>query len=602
MFRTKLFLSVCLMGCAAGSFAAASAAIPSPTTHEQLVQLAQDITQTTGKLYPINATLLGITGHDAELEQPSEAYRQHYIDQLTLWQGKLKTIATSAGKTVTLVDADDVKLLQSQLARELNQLNVYKQDRKDYGSWALNIVNVIYDQFLHLPVNGVEGANGADVVKAWDDITTRMSKASDYINRGQRLSTTPGHLFGQISSEQLAGAPEFFNDALTAAAKDQLGAQSAEFKRFVQARDQVLQTIAATKSYIDAHVKSWPENHTISPKAYDAMLHDEQLLPYTSGDIQRMGWDELSHGWAEEAWLKARSVKLGLPFGPQSGGGIAPDGAALIDYYRDRIADLRKFVVDNNVVTVPGWLGSMKIVETPPFLQSVSPGASMNSPRLFSESTTGFYFITPPKSLKEAAERLDMNQDFDSDRIMSTAAHEAMPGHFMQLSIAKRHSDYIRRIQGSGVFAEGWAFYGEEMFVRLGLYGDNLDGRLFTARWERVRGARAIVDYQFITGAWSFDKAAEFYSTQSGFTLEAAKAAVAGIAKSPGYMIAYTVGRLQLQTLLGEYMLKMGDKGSLHDFHDRLLSYGTTPFAIVGPELLQDLSKPVEEVRAAANY
>ena len=597
MFQSKKLFALCLFGVAAYAQAA-----PEMQTHDSLVKLAKDMTQTTARLYPIAATKLGITGHDGELEQPSETYRQHYIDQLNLWQKQLKAIAASGGKSLSLMDQDDVKLLQAQIARELNQLTVYRQDRKDYGSWALNIVDVIFDQFLHLPVAGAEGASNADVTKAWSDITARMSKASDYIVHGQRLSTTPGRLFGTISSEQLGGAPEFFNDALSAAAKSQLGEQSAEFRQFVQARDHLLQTLAATKSYIDAHVKSWPENHTITAATYNAMLRDEQLLPYTSNDIQRMGWDELSHGWAEEAWLKSRSVKLGVPFGPQSGGGIAPDGAALIDYYRDRIADLQKFVIDNDVVTVPAWLGKMKIVETPPFLQSVSPGASMNSPRLFSSSTTGFYFITPPKSLKEAAERLDMNQDFDSDRITSTAAHEAMPGHFMQLSIAKRHSNYIRSIQDSGVFAEGWAFYGEEMFVRLGLYGDNLDGRLFTARWERVRGARAIVDFKFITGEWSFDRAAEFYSTQSGFTLDAAKAAVAGIAKSPGYMIAYTVGRLQLQSLLGEYMLRTGNKGSLRDFHDRLLSYGTTPFAIVAPELLQDLNKPAEEVRAAANY
>ena len=197
-----------------------------------------------------------------------------------------------------------------------------------------------------------------------------------------------------ISSEQLGGAAEFFNGALTAAAKNQLGEQSPEFKRFVSARDQTLQTIAATKATIDAHLSSWPNNHTISPAAYNRMLSDEQLLPFTSNDIQRMGWDELAHGWAEEAWLKTRSTKTGLAFGPDSGGGIAPGGLALIAYYRDRIAELRKFVVDNDVVTVPEWLGQMKIVETPPFLQSVSPGASMNSPRLFSSATTGFYFIS----------------------------------------------------------------------------------------------------------------------------------------------------------------------------------------------------------------
>jgi len=42
--------------------------------------------------------------------------------------------------------------------------------------------------------------------------------------------------------------------------------------------------------------------------------------------------------------------------------------------------------------------------------------------------------------------------------------------------------------------------------------------------------------------------------------------------------------------------------GSLHDFHDRLLSYGTTPLAVVARELLADLDKPASEVRAAANY
>ena len=67
------------------------------------------------------------------------------------------------------------------------------------------------------------------------------------------------------------------------------------------------------------------------------------------------------------------------------------------------------------------------------FLQPVSPGASMFSPLLFSKGTTGFYFITPPTSLAEAAKNLDANQDFDRDRILSTGAHEAMPGHFLQI-------------------------------------------------------------------------------------------------------------------------------------------------------------------------
>jgi uncharacterized protein (DUF885 family) len=336
---------------------------------------------------------------------------------------------------------------------------------------------------------------------------------------------------------------------------------------------------------------------------YDAMLHDEQLLPFDSRDIERMANDELAHGWAEQSWVESDAKQRGTPIGAASGGGLAPSGTALVGYYRERIAQLRDFVTTHDVVDVPAWLGSIDVVETPKFLQPVSPGASMNPPLLFSPDTTGFYFITPPTSLADAAKTLDPNQDFDKDRILETGAHEAMPGHFLQLSIARRHPDFVRKIQGSSVFAEGWAFYGEEMFWQLGLYGDqDLDARYDAAQWERVRGARAIVDPELASGDWTFDRAVAFFAAQTGFPQDQAKAAVSGIALGPGYVISYTVGRFQLEQLLGDYRGKMGAKASLEDFHERLLCYGTTPFAIVAPELLADLDKPLAEVRAAANY
>ena len=591
-----------LSGIAVLAALAAAPTLAANTVHENLVALAQDLTYTSAALFPMQATALGIPGHDGELDLPGEANRAAYIVRLGQWRQQLRDISAALPADAALVERDDALLLGAQLTAQLNALLVYQMDRKDYGAAANAVVNAVFTQFQHLPVIGQEGASAADQLKAWSDIISRLAKAPGYLDAAQKLVTTPCHLLGTISVQQLAGAPEFINGALTDTARAQLGAKSRDFVRFGRARDAALTAIAATKTYIDAHVASWPENYAMGREAYDRMLRDEQLLPFNANDIERMGRDELAHGWAEEAWLSALAKRGGVAFGPQTGGGMAPGGAALIDYYRDRIAELTKFMVDHDVVTVPAWLGSMNVVETPPFLQPVSPGASMNPPRLFSASTTGYYYITPPKSLAEAAARLDMNQDFDRDRITSTAAHEAMPGHFLQLSIAKRHPDFIRKIQGSGVFAEGWAFYGEEMFVRLGLYGDHLDGRLFTARWERVRGARAIVDPKIASGEWSYEQAVDFYSRQTGFTREAAAAQVAAIATGPGYYYAYTAGRAQIEEIYAAYTLKMGERGSLHDFHDRLLSYGTTPFAVVGPELLADLDKPASAVRAAANY
>ncbi|HEX4598829.1 MAG TPA: DUF885 domain-containing protein [Burkholderiaceae bacterium] len=581
----------------------ASIGVPAWTAdsaHERLTGLAQDITYTSARFHPMVATALGIPGHDAELETPSEAARATELARLQKWRDQLHRIsASSAG---SMVDAHDAKLLQAQLDHELNALQTYQVDRKDYSAAAVALMQAIYTQLHELPVAGRDGATPEQVAAAWRDIIDRLGKAPAFLVAAQQLVTRPGHLYGVVGSRQLAGAPELFDGALTEAAKGQLGEGSDDWRHFVTARDAALAAIAKTKATIDAHVAKWPENFSMGRQAYDRMLRDEKLLSYNADDLIRMGEMELEHGWAEEAWLDSLARHQQTPFGPRSGGGLAPNGAELLGYYRDRIADLRGFLAERELITVPDWLGELKVEPTPAFMRPVSPGASMNPPRLFSPSTTGYYYITPPESLQEAAERLDMNEDFDRDRILSTAAHEAMPGHFLQLSIAKRHPDFIRKIQSSGEFEEGWAFYGEEMFVRLGLYADDLDARLFTARWERVRGARAIVDPMLATGRWSFEQAVQFYAEQTSFTPQAAEAAVAGIALGPGYVIAYTAGRAQLEDLLGQYLRKAGERASLRDFHDRLLSYGSVPFAILAPELLADLDKSADQVRTAANF
>jgi len=573
------------------------AAAPQPSAAERLQALARSMTFDWAKAHPLAATSLGLSDEDGRLDTPSLAANARDLATIRGWQRELAAIPLDGA---SLVDVDDAKLLRAQLSGLERQYSVYKTYEKDPSGPSLAIMNAVFMQFLHLPIAGTEGATAADVGAAWRKIVDRLRGAPTYITAGNALVTHPGHLYGLTGAEQLAGAPAFFGGPLTDAAKLQLPA--ARFAEFAQARDAALAAMKQTKQYIDQHVASWPENYAIGRPAYDAMLRDEQLLPFNSNDIERMAHDELAHGWAVQVWVEALAAERGTPIGPASGGGLAPGGAALIDYYRARIAQLRTFVARHHVVDVPGWLGEMAIVETPKFLQPVSPGASMNPPLLFSKGTTGFYFITPPTSLEEAAKRLDANQDFDRDRILSTGAHEAMPGHFLQLSIARRHPDFVRKIQASSEFMEGWAFYGEELFVQLGLFGDDLDGRYFTAQWERVRGARAIVDPELASGAWSVDRAVQFFAHETGFSIEQAKAAIAGIALNPGQMIAYTAGRAEIEALLAEYRAKAGARASLAEFHDRLLCYGSTPLSVVGPELLADLAKPLAEVRASAAY
>lgn len=584
---------------ATGSLTArAAGATSGDAVYARLQTLAREMTFAWAKAHPLVATSEGLRDEDGRLADPSADSRARDLASIRAWR---TTLAAIPLRDATLVERDDAKLLGARLTRMERTLTVYAADRKDYSASGRSVVDALFTQFTQLPVAGTDGAVAADVTLAWDRIIARLAATPRFIAASEKLVTEPGHLYGIVGAQELAGAPSFLDGALTDAAKAQLPA--ATFARFATARDAASAAIASEKAYIDAHVANWPENYVMGRAAYDAMLRDEQLLPYTTQDIERIANDELARGWAQQAWDQNLAVRRGTPIGVASGGGIAPGGPALIDYYRDRIAELTAFMRDARVIDIPAWLGQVRVVETPAFLQPVSPGASMQEPLLFSTSATGFYFITPPKSLEEAARTLDPNEDFDRDRILETAAHEAMPGHFLQGSIARRHPDFVRKTTDSGVFAEGWAFYGEEMFWQLGLYGDHdVDARYDAAQWERVRGARAIVDAELASGDWSFDRAVTFFAAQTGFPAAAAKAAVADIALGPGYVISYSVGRLQLETLLGDYLARAGANASLLDFDDRLMCYGTTPFAIVGPELLADLDKPLAAVRAAADF
>jgi hypothetical protein len=228
MLIRRTCATLLLLCAAAASLQAAPAQAPVPAQHG-LVALAQDMTYETARLYPMQATALGIAGHDGELESPSEAFRAGYVARLQQWKAKLGSITAGFDAHTSLVDRDDALLLQAQIAANLNALLVYQFDRKDYSAPANNVVGAIFTQFQHLPIPGQEGATAADLQHAWADITSRLAKAPSYITAADGLVTLPCHLFGVVGAKQLAAAPDFLNAALTEAAGKQLGAKSNEY-------------------------------------------------------------------------------------------------------------------------------------------------------------------------------------------------------------------------------------------------------------------------------------------------------------------------------------------------------------------------------------
>ena len=126
-------------------------------TSEQLQTLARSMTFDWAKTHPINATFLGLSDEDGQLDTPSEAANARDLATIREWQKQLAAISLAGA---SLKDRDDAKLLGAQLTSMERQYTVYKTFEKDPSGPSVAILSAIYTQFLHLPVAGTSGDHG----------------------------------------------------------------------------------------------------------------------------------------------------------------------------------------------------------------------------------------------------------------------------------------------------------------------------------------------------------------------------------------------------------------------------------------------------------
>src|SRR5262249_15372452 len=98
----------------------------------------------------------------------------------------------------------------------------------------------------------------------------------------------------------------------------------------------------------------------------------------------------------------------------------------------------------------------------------------------------------------------------------STAYHEGVPGHHLQLTIQHELPEIpaFRKFGGYTAFAEGWALYSERLGKEIGFYQDPYSdyGRL---QDELLRAIRLVVDTGLHAKRWSRDQVVKFFHDHS---------------------------------------------------------------------------------------
>jgi uncharacterized protein (DUF885 family) len=212
--------------------------------------------------------------------------------------------------------------------------------------------------------------------------------------------------------------------------------------------------------------------------------------------------------------------------------------------------------------------------------------ASMDTPGPFESRAKEAYFnVTLPEPSWSKQQVEEHMAGFSRGTIVSTAIHEAYPGHYVQFLWLQRAPSKVRKLIGANSNAEGWAHYTEQMMLDEGYGNGDLKLRLGQLQDALLRNARFIVGIKMHTGEMTYEDAIEFFVREGYQSRANGERETKRGTSDPTYLV-YTLGKLELLKLRDDYKKMRGDAFSLREFHDAVLKQGFPPIKLLRRALL----------------
>jgi uncharacterized protein (DUF885 family) len=254
------------------------------------------------------------------------------------------------------------------------------------------------------------------------------------------------------------------------------------------------------------------------------------------------------------------------------------------------VEKIKAFITKHDVLRLPDP-DRCKIVEMPEFRRGFSLAYLDPAPPLDPKATS-YYAISPPPSSWDARKATSLLEEYNRHMLHVLSIHEGYPGHYVQLEYGNRHPSPVRRVLQSGVFAEGWAVYTEQMMLDQG-YGDgDLALRLSQLKFYLRAVCNAIIDHKMHCSEMT-DKEAVALMVERAFQTEGeAQGKVIRAKLSSCQLSTYFVGRMAFYNLRQKVQREQAEKFSLGRYHEAVLDHGTLPVKYL-PELTRErLKKP----------
>ncbi len=578
--RNPAFAILCLIAFAFPAFA------QTPTPASAWNSLVDDFLDQ--ELFPDNPTLatqIGVHEHDAKLDDLSRSGIERHIASLKKFEAR--TVALDS-KGLSQIETADREMLISTIRSALLSLELIRTWEKDPDTYSSGAANSIYV---------IMSRNFAPPDERLRSVVARERQFPGYFASARANLKNVPKVYTEIALEQLPGTIDFFehdvpaafNDAKDAATKSQFAQSNAAAIAQLRSYQAWLKSDLLPRSNGDFRIGA----ATFSKKLlYDDMVTTplDRLLEIGMADLRKNQAEFRRVAHDVDPTRPATAVLVEL----QS---MHPAPDQLMQTFRNTFDGLIAFIKEHYIITLPSDRRPT-LQETPPF-ERATTAASMDTPGPFEKVATEAYFnVTLPGPHDSPEEVAGLMAGFNIGTIVSTAVHEAFPGHFVQYLWENRAPSKLRRVLSANTNVEGWAHYTEQMMLDEGYAQPRVGAkdlresrliRLGQLQDALLRDARFVAGIQMHRGTFTLEQARQFFVKEGFQSPKIAEIETERGTADPTYLY-YTLGKLQIMKLREDLRKKQGAAFSLGKFHDDFMSQGYPPIAIVRRALLGDNS------------
>ena len=499
--------------------------------------------------HPVNATFIGFHEHDHRLPDFSEGN----ADVL------LAEVDSLTAEPMTPVEKIDMELARGQLEIERWERasgRVHELNPAGYTGEALfGVFSLLLREF-------------APRTERYRNAAERLAAIPAFLDRGKRALRAAPTAWTARALRECEGAVDFLDKGMARLEDSRvLATPGAEARRaFASFHDYLERGLGAAEAGA----------HACGAEAFDLLLRKAHFLDESAEEISARAREGLRRS---EADLAAGAPRFGSNDYREVLGRLeemGPRPEETLQRCRDLWEESRAFAIDRDLVTWPDY--PIDFVPQPAWAREAAP-------RLY------FLFYRSPAPL-DALPRVDHLLPPAESGIpeavlkLNHVVHHAGLGHHVQNWHAARAPSRIGRIAAvdcayriavlcGGTMAEGWASYATDLMDEAG-YLTPLES--YAEHHARARAAaRAVVDVELHLGRMSLEEAERFYREHTNMSEAAARSEVTKNSMFPAAALIYFVGSTAIHDLGRAHRHRLG----LRDFHDRLLSHGSIPVAVI---------------------